>query len=158
MVDSNKFDLFSRFGDTQSDGTTITLKNSDKWMKEAKLFTKTFTTTDTGIAFSKFKVKKMNFVTYQEFVKDLCNSKKIKFEEFVDKLNSCNDPAVSSATKPLAMGVTDRLTDTTKYTGAHKARFGEDGKGKGLEGREDLHDNEGYVQAYKGKDTFDKKH
>lgn len=56
------------------------------------------------------------------------------------------------------MAVTDRLTDTTKYTGAHKARFGSDGKGKGLEGREDVHENEGYVQAYKGKETFDKTH
>lgn len=56
------------------------------------------------------------------------------------------------------MNVTDRLTDTTKYTGAHKTRFDEDGKGKGLEGREEVHDNKGYVQAYKGKDTFDKEH
>lgn len=56
------------------------------------------------------------------------------------------------------MDVTERLTDTAKYTGAHKARFDEDGKGKGLEGREDVQDNEGYVQAYKGKETFDKTH
>lgn len=56
------------------------------------------------------------------------------------------------------MDVTDRLTDTKKYTGAHKSRFGEDGKGKGLDGREDVNDNEGYVQAYKGKETFDKTH
>lgn len=56
------------------------------------------------------------------------------------------------------MDVTERLTDTAKYNGAHKARFDEDGKGKGLEGREDVQDNEGYVQAYKGKETFDKTH
>lgn len=55
MIDANAFKAYSQFGDSQSDGKTITLKNSDKWMKEAKLFTKTFTTTDTGIAFSKFK-------------------------------------------------------------------------------------------------------
>jgi len=29
----------------------------------------------------------------------------------------------------------DKLTDTSKYTGAHKARFGADGKGKGISGR-----------------------
>jgi hypothetical protein len=30
----------------------------------------------------------------------------------------------------------DRLTDTSKYTGAHKARFGADGRGRGLSGRD----------------------
>lgn len=56
------------------------------------------------------------------------------------------------------MDVTKRLTDTEKYTGAHKERFDKDGKGKGLEGRADLHDNDGYVEAYKGKETYDKTH
>jgi hypothetical protein len=31
----------------------------------------------------------------------------------------------------------DKLTDTSLYTGAHKARFNADGKGKGLAGRVD---------------------
>lgn len=34
--------------------------------------------------------------------------------------------------------VVSRLTDTSKYTGAHKQRFGEDGKGLGKVGREDI--------------------
>lgn len=53
---------------------------------------------------------------------------------------------------------TSRLTDTTKYTGSHKERFSEDGKGKGIEGRKDLPDKSGYVTGYKEKDTYDKKH
>lgn len=56
------------------------------------------------------------------------------------------------------MDVTDRLTDTTKYTGAHKERFDESGKGKGAAGRESLHEDAGYVQGYKGKDTYEKTH
>ena len=47
------------------------------------------------------------------------------------------------------------MTDTSQYTGAHKERFGADGKGKGIEGRKDVVDNTGYVGNYKGKDTFD---
>ena len=31
----------------------------------------------------------------------------------------------------------DRLTDPSKYTGAHKERFDKDGRGKGLAGRVD---------------------
>eukprot|EP00128_Syssomonas_multiformis_P008092 Colp12_sorted_trinity150504_noHs@34669 len=34
--------------------------------------------------------------------------------------------------------VVSRLTDTSKYTGAHKERFDESGKGKGIAGRENL--------------------
>ncbi|KAL3876325.1 hypothetical protein ACJMK2_034187 [Sinanodonta woodiana] len=49
------------------------------------------------------------------------------------------------------------LTDTSKYTGAHKERFDESGKGKGSEGRTDKADNTGYVGNYKGQGTFDKK-
>lgn len=57
-----------------------------------------------------------------------------------------------------ATGNVDKMTDTTLYTGAHKERFDADGKGKGLEGRENLVANDGYVGQYKEKDTYDKKH
>jgi hypothetical protein len=30
----DQFAAFSRFGDTSSDGSTISLSNSDKWMKQ----------------------------------------------------------------------------------------------------------------------------
>ena len=43
----------------------------------------------------------------------------------------------------------DRLTDSSKYTGSHKNRFDESGKGKGIEGREDRANAEGYVNGYK---------
>lgn len=50
------FASYAKFGEGgKSDGNTITLKNADKWMTQAKVFTKTLTTTDTGICFSKFK-------------------------------------------------------------------------------------------------------
>ena len=43
----------------------------------------------------------------------------------------------------------DRLTDTTKYTGSHKERFDESGKGKGIEGRKTVVDGSGYVSGFK---------
>lgn len=51
----------------------------------------------------------------------------------------------------------DRLTDSTKYTGSHKERFDESGKGKGKSGRDDIPDTSGYVAAYKGSGTYDEK-
>lgn len=50
------FKAFSKFGDTKSDGKQITLSQSDKWMKQAKVIDgKKITTTDTGIFFKKQK-------------------------------------------------------------------------------------------------------
>lgn len=61
-----------------------------------------------------------------------------------------------------------RMTDTSKYTGTHKLRFDEDGKGRGLEGRDSLAKGSGmapgsasalpsYVQGYDNADTYDGK-
>jgi p25-alpha len=52
----------------------------------------------------------------------------------------------------------DRLTDVTRYTGSHKQRFDETGKGRGLAGRKDVPDATGYVQGYQNKDSYSKMH
>ena len=52
--------------------------------------------------------------------------------------------------------VVNRLTDSSKYTGAHANRFDESGKGKGKGGREELVENTGYVSNYKGDGTYKK--
>lgn len=52
---------------------------------------------------------------------------------------------------------TARLTDTSKYTGSHKERFDESGKGKGISGREEVVSTSGYVSGYKNEGSYDKK-
>ena len=74
---------------------------------------------------------------------------------FLTLAASCWPPFLQKATK---VGGVERLTDTSKYTGSHKERFDESGKGKGLAGRQDLTDNSGYVGAYKGAGTYDQMH
>lgn len=49
------FQAFAAFGDSKSKGNAISLTNSDKWMKQAKVIGAKLTTTDTGAAFKKFK-------------------------------------------------------------------------------------------------------
>lgn len=56
------------------------------------------------------------------------------------------------------MAAVSRLTDPSKYTGSHKERFDQNGKGKGISGRKDVVDNAGYVSGYTHKDTYDKTH
>ncbi|XP_071569372.1 tubulin polymerization-promoting protein homolog isoform X1 [Temnothorax nylanderi] len=151
------FKAFSKFGDPKSDGKLITLSQSDKWMKQAKVIDgKKITTTDTGIYFKKHKSTKLGVEQYKTFLEELAKSKKVELAEMKKKMASCGPPGVtvgaSGAGK--AASTVDRLTDVSKYTGSHKQRFDETGKGKGIAGRKDVADTSGYVQGYQHKDTY----
>ncbi|VDI61871.1 Hypothetical predicted protein, partial [Mytilus galloprovincialis] len=76
-------------------------------------------------------------------------------QKLVKRILDKKNPEVH-ATKTSATGGVDRMTDTSKYTGAHKERFDDSGKGKGVTGREDRFEKSGYVGQYKGAGTFDK--
>lgn len=87
------FKAFAKFGDPKSDGKQITLSNSDKWMKQAKVIDgKKITTTDTGIYFKKLKSQKVGIVDYEKFLDDLAKNKKIEVQEIKTKLSSCGLP------------------------------------------------------------------
>ncbi|XP_022113629.1 tubulin polymerization-promoting protein homolog [Pieris rapae] len=155
------FKMFSKFGDPKSDGKQITLSQSDKWMKQAKVIDgKKITTTDTAIYFKKLKSVKVGIEDYQKFLDDLAKNKKVDIEDIKKKLTTCGQPGVSThlPKSPAAAAAVDRLTDTTKYTGSHKQRFDDTGKGKGIAGRKDLVDGSGYVTGYQHKDTYGKGH
>lgn len=92
-----EFSAFSKFGDTKSNGTTITLSQSDKWMKQAGVFDKKVTTTDTAIHFKKLKSQKLNFDDYNKFLEDLAKTKGINLEELKDKMASCGEPGLKVA-------------------------------------------------------------
>lgn len=91
------FKAFSKFGDSKSDGKHITLSQSDKWMKQAKVIDgKKITTTDTAIHFKKLKSLKVGLEDYQKFLDDLAKSKKIELEEIKKKLTTCGHPGITS--------------------------------------------------------------
>lgn len=153
-----QFILFSKFGDTKADGRTITLSQIDKWLKQANVLNKNLTTTDTAICFNKLKSKTINYKEFGAFLDDLAQRKNIPIEEIKEKLLNCGSPGTNKTTQAVKTGGVERLTDTSKYTGSHKERFDASGKGKGIEGREDLADDKGYVGGYKGQGTYDKTH
>lgn len=152
-----QFQAFSKFGDSKSTGAAITLSQIDKWFKQAGVFDKKLTTTDTAIEFNKFKSKTMTLKDFNTFLDNLAKAKNMPIDDIKNKLKDCGAPGLAKGTAQAdKSGVVDRLTDTNKYTGTHKERFDESGKGKGIEGREDVADNSGYVQNYKGQGTYDK--
>lgn len=90
---TESFRAFAKFGDPKSDGKHITLSNSDKWMKQAKVIDgKKITTTDTGIYFKKLKSQKVGIEDYKKFLEDLAKNKKIDVEEIKNKLANCGQP------------------------------------------------------------------
>lgn len=88
------FKAFSKFGDTKSDGRHITLSQSDKWMKQAKVIDKKITTTDTGIHFKKLKSLKVSYGDYNKYLEDLATTKKVDLAEIKNKLATCGAPGV----------------------------------------------------------------
>ncbi|XP_071451805.1 tubulin polymerization-promoting protein homolog [Hetaerina americana] len=154
----DRFKAFSKFGDTKSDGKHITLSQSDKWMKQAKVIDgKKITTTDTGIYFKKFKAQKIGFEDYKKFLDELAKNKKADVTEMKNKMASCGTPALTGVTaQSVQAAAVERLTDTSRYTGSHRQRFDESGRGKGIAGRKDMADGSGYVQGYMNKDTYRK--
>nr|CAH7766663.1 unnamed protein product [Callosobruchus chinensis] len=94
----DQFVLFSKFGDTKADGKTITLTQIDKWFKQASIFDKRLTTTDTAISFGKLKSKTITCKDFCSFIDDLANQKKIPADEIKDKLVvSCGQPGMTKA-------------------------------------------------------------
>lgn len=93
---TDQFKAFSKFGDTKSDGKLITLSQSDKWMKQAKVIDKQITTTDTGIHFKKFKAMKISILDYNKFLEDLAKTKKVELAQIKQKMANCGAPGVVS--------------------------------------------------------------
>lgn len=156
-----QFKAFAKFGDSKSTGDAITLSNSDKWFKQGKVIDgKKITTTDTGIYFKQVaKTKKaLRIKEYEQFLEVIGKNKKVEIEDIKQKLSSCGPPATTRTTPVAVGGAVARLTDHTKYTGTHKQRFDDSGKGKGKEGRQDHPNESGYVTGYKHQGNYDKTH
>ncbi|KAL0994270.1 hypothetical protein UPYG_G00120050 [Umbra pygmaea] len=160
------FKKFAIHGDTKATGKEMNGKNFAKLCKDCRIIDgKNVTATDVDIVFTKVKSKTARVVTFEQFSQALSELAPKRFkgkgqEEALQQLYSLlagKEPANVGVTKVAKAAAVDRLTDTTKFTGAHKERFDESGKGRGKAGREDIPDASGYVSAYKGKGTYEEK-
>ncbi|XP_067906027.1 tubulin polymerization-promoting protein family member 3-like isoform X2 [Heterodontus francisci] len=160
------FKRFAMHGDTSSSGNEMTGKNWSKVCKDCKVIDgKTVTSTDVDILFSKVKSKSARVINFEEFKMALAELAPKRFKgksqeealESIYALIAGKDPSNVGVTVAYKGGAVDRLTDTSKYTGSHKERFDESGKGKGMSGREYVSENTGYVGNYKGAGTYDDK-
>ncbi|KAG9337765.1 hypothetical protein JZ751_028263 [Albula glossodonta] len=109
--------------------------------------------------------KSCRTITYDQFREALGELARKRFKEKtaeeaaeeVFKMVEGKSPVISGVTRAVASPTVSRLTDTTKFTGSHKERFDETGKGKGKAGRVELVDTSGYVSGYKHAGSYEKK-
>ncbi|GLD63459.1 tubulin polymerization-promoting protein isoform X1 [Lates japonicus] len=114
---------------------------------------------------SKVKKKSCRTITFDEFKVALGELARKKYKEKtgeeaeaeVLKLIEGKAPIIAGVTRAVASPTVSRLTDTTKFTGSHKERFDDTGRGKGKAGRVDIVDTSGYVSGYKHQGSYEKK-
>ncbi|OAD58847.1 hypothetical protein WN48_10048 [Eufriesea mexicana] len=71
----------------------LPLSQSDKWLISARIIDMvTLTTTDTGLAFFKFRKRALSFEEYLTYLKALAESKNLDFEEMKYKMQICGKP------------------------------------------------------------------
>ena len=159
MAEEGLKKAFLNFANQGKSGATVQELDYKNWTKMAKdcgLYNKTCTSTDGDITFQKFcgnKGKHITFDVFLKFIDELApkfykgdaNAVQKYRQLIVDKGSPDN-----KGTKVATGNNVGKMTDTAQYTGAHKERFDESGKGKGKEGREDVTANDGYVTGYKG--------
>ncbi|KAG7276032.1 hypothetical protein CRUP_004429 [Coryphaenoides rupestris] len=132
------FRRFAIHGDTRATGKEMHGKN---WKKSCR-----------NITFDEFKA------ALGELAKKRYKEKTAEEAEAeVFKLIEGKAPIISGVTRAVASPTVSRLTDTTKFTGSHKERFDNSGRGKGKAGRVDLVDTSGYVSGYKHAGSYEKK-
>lgn len=160
------FRKFAVHGDTKATGKEMNGKNFVKLCKDCRVIDgKNVTATDVDIVFSKVKAKAARVITFEQFKQALEELAPKRFkgkgqEEALQELHSLiagKEPANAGVTKVAKAPAVDRLTDTSKFTGSHKERFDDTGKGRGKVGREEVHDDSGYVGAYKGQGSYEDK-
>ncbi|RNA35194.1 tubulin polymerization-promoting family member 2-like [Brachionus plicatilis] len=175
---SDVFEKYAKFGKTEAQvkemkgGLRIETRNVQKLMKESGVIDSKYSTQllDNDIMRVIGKLTTSNPTKYPKgsktlekegfdaLVHQIADSKKTSYEAVLEKLNSVSGPSTAGTTGVANAGNVARMTDTSKYTGAHKERFDADGKGKGADGREDRSKNTGYVGNYKNDGTYDQTH
>jgi len=170
------FDKYARFGKTETQmkekECRIESKNLQKMMKDTGVIDGKYSTQlfdndiarvlgklCTGGTYAK-GIKTFEFNGFRQLVDQIAASKKTSTDHITEQICSSGGPSLANVTGTANKGITDRMTDTKGYTGAHKERFDDSGHGKGKDGRveQDPNAGSGYVGNYKGSGSYDKKH
>ncbi|CAD0194400.1 unnamed protein product [Chrysodeixis includens] len=92
-IESQFFEFAKLFDSKNRTGETITLWNSDYWMRQAGIIDdRKVTMTDTGIMFNKFSKSEIDFNEWLTFISELCARKGLCEEKVLEQLTNCGIP------------------------------------------------------------------
>ncbi|KNC96072.1 uncharacterized protein SPPG_08463 [Spizellomyces punctatus DAOM BR117] len=127
-------------------GPTMDGAKFAKFARDNRLIdNKRVTTTDVDIIFNKVKTKGARKLDWNTFIDGLTEIAVKKYpgkqgrqalDAVISTIMKKGGGPIATGTTPKSDGIVDRLTDTSKYTGTHKLRFDEAGRGRGAEGRD----------------------
>jgi hypothetical protein len=150
------FNLFCAFGSARGKSatpeavvpaTTMDNQRFAKFCKDCRVIRDKITLTDVDIIFNKVKTKnarRIELPQFEEAIRMLANiqyadvDKEDAFSRLLAEISkSGGAPKLEAgSTHVVNNDITKRLTDHTQYTGTHKNRFDEQGKGLGVQGRD----------------------
>ncbi|XP_055846882.1 uncharacterized protein LOC129912595 [Episyrphus balteatus] len=80
----------------------ILLSQIDFWLAKSELLKVVFSTTDTGMAWMKFKKWRLDYDEFQDFLKDICTAKNLDIEEIKMQMTEAGPP-MGEAEQPLGV-------------------------------------------------------
>lgn len=144
---ANAFKAFCSFGGgANADGNMMDGPRFNKFAKDTKIVDAKFPANSVDLVFADVKVKPKNErrINFSQFkvACDLLADKKYpndpeRLQKLYAKIFAAQGP-VAVGTKAENDAILQKMTDTSQYTGAHKSRFDDDGKGRGLSGRDSI--------------------
>jgi len=168
------FDTYAKFGKTESQlkdkDLRIDSRNLQKMMKDCGVIDSKYTSqlfdNDMARVLGKLTsggtypkgTKTFDLQGFTLLINQVAESKKTTADQVTSQILSAGGPSLANVTGTANKNITERMTDTSQYTGAHKERFDAEGHGRGKGGRVDEAKNTGYVGNYKGAGTYDGKH
>eukprot|EP01056_Protomagalhaensia_sp_Gyna25_P005292 Protomagalhaensia_sp_Gyna_25__5291@NODE_659_length_2896_cov_252_053553_g334_i2_p2_GENE_NODE_659_length_2896_cov_252_053553_g334_i2NODE_659_length_2896_cov_252_053553_g334_i2_p2_ORF_typecomplete_len148_score30_66p25alpha/PF05517_12/8_7e20_NODE_659_length_2896_cov_252_053553_g334_i2199642 len=81
------------------------------------------------------KERKMNFQQFKQCLELMAKKKEVSYEELVNMILDHGGPQKNNVTETSNEDWVQKQTNPELYTGMHKYRFDQEGKGRGLEGR-----------------------
>lgn len=139
-------DAFNNFCSFGARGAAPEMDNAKfaKLFRDCKLINSALSATGVDLIFSKVKLQGQRKITYEQFEKAIyMAAEKLHPDKSPDEGYELVKAKILKSAGPMSSGtnaktkgsIFDKLTDSSQYTGAHKARFGSDGKGLGAAGR-----------------------
>eukprot|EP01054_Gregarina_sp_Poly1_P001140 Gregarina_sp_Poly_1__1139@NODE_1279_length_4511_cov_34_076508_g85_i1_p2_GENE_NODE_1279_length_4511_cov_34_076508_g85_i1NODE_1279_length_4511_cov_34_076508_g85_i1_p2_ORF_typecomplete_len203_score47_41p25alpha/PF05517_12/8_4e34_NODE_1279_length_4511_cov_34_076508_g85_i124423050 len=128
---------YSNFGVGQNKVDHIDNSKFFKLAKESELIDEKLTRAAVDISFQKImkRQRKMNFDQFKQCLDLMAKRKEVTYDEMVNLICEHGGPKKNNVTEFADDEWVHKQTNPELYTGMHKYRFDQEGKGRGIEGR-----------------------